>query len=181
MATPDELPLRLQDSNMPAYAVLEPPRRDRSASEHTDRFVFWREKFSFGAFLFGPLWMLWRRLWIVLIIYLVVVGFITYGLQRVGIGWSACAAVFGLIQFLVGLEATSLRRWTRLRRGWRDCGVVIADDREMAERRFFDAKAVRPPIVSPVEAPVMSPLMAATLQSTRPDVTGLFPEPGGGR
>src|SRR5882757_776247 len=130
---------------MPAYAVLEPPRRNRSASDHTDRFVFLRERFSLGAFLFGPLWMIWRRVWLVLVVYLVVVGLIAYGLLRLGIAWPVHAVVYFLIQFLVGLEATSLRRWTRVRRGWRDCGVVIADDREMAERRFFDARAVRPP------------------------------------
>jgi hypothetical protein len=166
---------------MPAYAVLEPPRRNRSATEHADRFVFLRERFSFWAFLFGPLWMIWRRLWIVLILYLIVVGLAGYGLYRLEIGWGTGAAVFGLIQVLVGLEAVSLRRWTRLRRGWRDCGVVIADDLEMAERRFFDARAARLVAASPIEAPHVSPLMAAHLAAGRPDVLGLFPEPGGGR
>jgi hypothetical protein len=166
---------------MPAYAVLEPPRRNRDANDHADRFAFLRERFSLGAFLFGPLWMIWRRLWVVLIIYAAVIGLIEYGLRRAGIGWPARAAVYVLIQLLVGLEATSLRRWTRIRRGWRDCGVVIADDLEMAERRFFDARAARRSAASPIEMPATSPLMAAHLGSARPDVTGLFPEPGGGR
>ena len=166
---------------MPAYAVLEPPRRNRNADDHTDRFVFLRERFSLGAFLFGPLWMIWRRLWVVLIIYLVVVGSIEYGLRRVGIAWPTRATVYILIQLLMGLEATSLRRWTHIRRGWRDCGAVIADDLETAERRFFDARAARRSAASPIEMPVTSPLMAAHLAPGRPDITGLFPEPGGGR
>jgi len=170
---------------MPAYAVLEPPGRNRSASEQADRFVFLREKFNLGAFLFGPLWMVWRRLWVVLIIYLVVVGLIEYGLQRMGIASSANAAIYVLIQLLIGLEATSLRRWTRIRRGWRDCGIVIADDLEMAERRFFDATAARPPAASTVALPVAAPLVAAhvgrDVGPAGPDIIGLFPEPGGGR
>jgi len=166
---------------MPAYAVLEPPRRNRSASDHADRFVFLRERFSLGAFLFGPLWMIWRRVWLVLVAYLVVIGFVEYGLLRLGIAWSAHAAVYLLVQFLVGLEATSLRRWTRVRRGWRDCGIVIADDREMAERRFFDARAARRPPVDPLSMPGPLPLVASHVGPPRPDILGLFPEPGGWR
>ena len=164
---------------MPVFAVLEPPRRNRSAGEHADRYVFWRERFSLGAFMFGPLWMIWRRLWVVLIIYLVVASFTAIGLQLVGIGWPALAAVYLFIQLLIGLEATNLRRWTRIRHGWRDCGVVIADDLEMAERRFFDAQASRSPPANPVA--ISSPLAAAHVGPPRPDIIGLFPEPGGGR
>src|ERR1700680_320119 len=107
---------RTQDEIMPAYAVVEPPRRNRSATEHTDRFIFMREKFSLAAFLFGPLWMIWRRLWLVLVIYLVALGLIGYGLQRFEIALSARVFVLVLIQLLVGLEATRLRRWTLVRR-----------------------------------------------------------------
>jgi hypothetical protein len=166
---------------MPAFAVLEPPRRNRSASEHADRCVFLRESFSLGAFLFGPLWMIWRRLWVVLIIYLVVAGSAVYGLYFMGIGWPTLAAVYTFIQLLIGLEAANLRRWTRIRRGWRDCGVVVADDLEMAERRFFDARATRLSAGNPVTMPTSSPLAAAHVGPSRPDVIGLFPEPGGGR
>jgi uncharacterized protein DUF2628 len=164
---------------MPAYAVVEPPRRNRSATEHSDRFVFIREKFSLGAFLFGPLWMIWRRLWFVLVLYLVAVGLIGYGLQRLDVAWSARAAVAGLIQLLVGLEATGLRRWTLVRRGWRDRGVVIADDLEAAERRFFDARPGR--MGAPAAAAPINPLAGFPEGPLHPDVTGLFPEPGGGR
>jgi Protein of unknown function (DUF2628) len=161
---------------MPAFAVLEPPvRTGRPAANHADRFVFLRERFSWAAFLFGPLWMIWRRLWIVLIIYLIVLGLLEFGLQRLGIASQARSAVFFLVALLVGIEAASLRRWTLLRRGWRDRGIVIADDLELAERRFFDSwsvgKAMPPP---PPPPPSYAPVSNA-------GVIGLFPEPGGGR
>jgi hypothetical protein len=164
---------------MPAYAVVEPPRRNRSATEHTDRFIFMREKFSLGAFLFGPLWIIRRRLWLALVIYLVVLGLIGYGLQHFDIALSASLVVLVLIHFLVGLEATSLRRRTLVRRGWRDRGVVIADDLEAAERRFFDAKPFRP--LTPTPTTPIDPLVGFPDGAFRPDVVGLFPEPGGGR
>jgi hypothetical protein len=161
---------------MPAFAVFEPPvRAGRPAMNHADRFVFLRERFSWAAFLFGPLWMIWRRLWLVLIVYLVVLGLIEFGLRRFGIASQARFTVFFLIAVLVGIEAVSLRRWTLLRRGWRDRGIVIADDLEMAERRFFDSwsvdKAMPPP---PPPPPSYAPVSSA-------GVIGLFPEPGGGR
>jgi hypothetical protein len=161
---------------MPAFAVLEPPvRAGRPAANHADRFVFLRERFSWAAFLFGPLWMIWRRLWIVLIVYLIVLGLVEFGLRRFGIASQARFTVFFLIALLIGFEAASLRRWTLLRRGWRDRGIVIADDIELAERRFFDSwsvdKAMPPP---PPPPPSYAPVSNA-------GVIGLFPEPGGGR
>ena len=113
--------------------------RVAARTDHTDRFVFLRERFSWAAFLFGPLWMIWRRLWLVLIIYLIVLGLIEFGLRRLGIASQVRFTVYFLVALLVGIEAASLRRWTLLRRGWRDRGIVIADDLEMAERRFFDS------------------------------------------
>jgi hypothetical protein len=166
---------------MPAFAVLEPPARNRSASEHADRFVFLRERFSLGAFLFGPLWMIWRRLWVVLVIYMVAVGFLEFGLHGLGVGWVALAGVYLISQVLVGLEAAGLRRWTRLRHGWRDCGVVIADDLEMAERRFFDACARRHADSAADVSPAPAQPVFSQVGPGHPDVIGLFPEPGGGR
>lgn len=166
---------------MPAYAVLEPPGYQRPAIEHTDRFIFLPERFSLAAFLFAPLWMIWRRLWIVLIIYLVGAGLIGYGLYFLGIGATAIAWVFGLIHLLVGLEATTLVRWTRIMHGWRECGVVIADDLDMAERRFFDDRAASRAAAKPAPAVAPGQLPAAQAAPTGPDIVGLFPEPGGSR
>lgn len=129
---------------MPAYAVLEPPRRNRSDSELADRFVFLRERFGWGAFLLGPLWMIWRRLWRVLIIYLVLTGLLAFALSRMGVSSGAWFAIALLVDLLIGLEATNLRRWTLIRRGWHDRGTVIADDLAMAEWRFFSTRQSTP-------------------------------------
>ena len=113
-------------------------------------------------------------------IYLVIAGLIGYALQIVGIDWTVVTLVFGLIQLLIGLEGTNLVRWSRVRHGWYDHGAVIADDRELAERRFFDSRrAVRPADVSvAASAPTLPP--ASEVGQSRSDVVGLFPEPGGG-
>jgi hypothetical protein len=166
---------------MPAFAVLEPPRHGQTAIEHGDRFIFLHERFGLGAFLLGSLWMIWQRLWVVLIVYLAGLGLIGYGLRLLGIGWIVVAFVFLLVHLLIGLEATSLVRWTRVRHGWRECGVVIADDLDMAERRFFDNRAALRAAAKPASVLAPGQLPAAHVGPSHPDVIGLFPEPGGGR
>jgi hypothetical protein len=166
---------------MSAFAVLEPPGQQRTAIEHADRFIFLREGFSIGAFLLGPLWMIWRRLWVVLVIYLAALGLIEYGLRLAGFGGLVRAFIIGLIWLLTGLEAATLLHWTRVRQGWRDCGVVIADDLEMAERRFFDSRMALHPAVGPLPMSPPAQLSAAQVGPPPPDVVGLFPEHGGGR
>jgi hypothetical protein len=138
---------------MPAYAVFEPPMRGRDAGEQADRFIFLRERFSLAAFLFGPLWMIWRRLWLVLIIYLVATSLIELGLRSLGIPIAARTIVYLLLQLLVAIEAANLRRWTLVRRGWRDRGIVFGDDLELAERRFFAANAARRDAANPTSPP----------------------------
>jgi len=166
---------------MPAFVVLEPPGYPDRAIEHADRFMFLRDRFSLGAFLFGPLWLIWRRLWVVLIAYLVGVALIASGLRALGIGWIVVAFVFVLVHLLVGLEAASLLRWTRMRHGWRECGVVIADDLDMAERRFFDSRTALRPAARPAPIWEAGQLPGSPVGPSQPDIIGLFPEPGGGR
>lgn len=166
---------------MPTFAILEPPQDRLTATEQADRCIFLLERFHLGAFLFAPLWMIRRRLWLVLILYLVGMGLVAYGLRVSGAAWILVALVFALVHLLIGLEATTLVRWTRIRHGWREGGVVIADDLDMAERRFFDNRVALRDAAKP--APIVSPrqLPAHQVGSPHPDIIGLFPEPGGGR
>jgi hypothetical protein len=157
---------------MAVYTVHEPPRRNDDPLAHTERFVFVRDGFSWPAFLFGPLWMLRHRLWLALIVYLIVVTALSGALRAVDAG-DAVAAVGLLVALLVGFEASSLRRYGLARRHWRNVGVVVGDDLESAERRFFDAWAAEPMRSPPPPQPAGPPAPA----SSGP-IIGLFPEPG---
>jgi hypothetical protein len=172
---------------MPAFVVLEPPGHGDTSVRHSDRFIFLQERFSLSAFLFGPLWMVWQRLWLEEVAYvagLAVVGRVLYVL---GVGWPATILIFGLIQLLLGLEATSVVRGMRIRHGWQDRGVVIADDLDLAERRFFDDWAARAagagtaPMSSSSPLPPPPALPGTPSGLSQPEVIGLFPQPGGGR
>jgi Protein of unknown function (DUF2628) len=175
---------------MPAYTVHEPPPRDGGdALAAADRFVFVRDKFSLWAFVFGPVWMIWRGLWLVLLLYLVAMAALQATLWAVDAPAVIRAAVGLLIALLIGFEASTLRRWTLSRRGWINHGVVVGDDEETAERRFFDiwmANRGRPPAAAVATPATTMPAVTAAPLATAmpyrtaadpPDVVGLFPEP----
>lgn len=175
---------------MAVYTVHEPPlKRDQTAPD-PERFVFVREGFAFWAFLLAPLWMLRHRLWLVFTGYILVTVALQVALRMVGASTTVMVVVGLLMAWLVGLEAATLRRFTLGRRRWRNVGIVVGDDLDAVERRFFDAwfdqswddgTARRP--ASSSEVPILrSPqgIAQASFQSSS-DVIGLFPEPGAPR
>ena len=165
---------------MPVYTVHEPSRHhsDDDTIAHTSRFVFVRDGFHFWAFLLTPLWLLRHRLWLEFIAWLLIVAGVTFALRRLGIDVMAGGWVGLLIAILVGIEASSLRRWKLARRKFEQVGVVVADDLEMAERRFFDgwmAHGERPTPAFPPAAPAPPPSPFAPPAAT--EIIGLFPQP----
>ena len=145
--------------------------RPSSQEPDPDRFVFIRDGFYFWAFLLPPIWMLRYRLWLVLVGYMG--GAILLAALLSFLGASIVAAGL-LLSLLVGIEAATLRRFTLSRRGWNDLGIVVADDLEAAERRFFDAWVKGEPrlISPPKDVPRTRPAAAS-------EIIGLFPQPGG--
>jgi hypothetical protein len=161
---------------MAIYTVHQPPPRRYEASPDPERFVFVRDGFSFWAFLFGPLWMLRHRMWLVLFGYVafVVALLVVLRLLRVGGGVAAFSGL--MLAILVGMEAGTLRRFGLRRRGWNHLGVIAGDSVESAERRFFDLW-LRGETLAP-ESPVQTP---PAPRPSAPEVIGLFPQPGARR
>lgn len=166
---------------MSVYTVHEPSPKGEESEPNPERFVFVRDGFSFWAFLVPPLWMLRYRLWLVLVLYIILLVAVQVGLALAGASGFVRSAVMVLLSLLVGFEATSLRRWTLTRRGWRNAGVVVADDREAAERRFFDAWVKDHGHSAPPPRAPASPMPIRRTAPAGSDVVGLFPEPGASR
>ena len=165
---------------MPVYTVHEPPRRSGDALAHTSRFTFVRDGFHWTAFLFTPFWLLRHRLWLELVFVIVIIVGLWASLQRLGGGEGFGLLSSLLVQLFVGMEASSLRRWKLARRGYRNLGIVIGDDRESAERRFFDSYIAHEASVEPAVAPTVAPIPPRA-NPTAPEVVGLFPQPDGRR
>jgi hypothetical protein len=165
---------------MAVYTVHEPPLPANASAPPPERFVFVRDGFSLWAALFAPLWMLRHGMWLVLVGYVIVLALLGAALRLVQGTEAASLTVSILLALLIGFEAGTLRRFTLARRRFRNVGVVVADDIDLAERRFFDSW------VNVREGGASKPTPAATaapagMPRSAPDVIGLFPEPGAPR
>jgi len=166
---------------MPTYTVHAPPPCEGKSAE-PERFLFVRDGFHFWAFLLAPLWLLVKRLWLVLVLYIIVNALIAFALRLLHAPATVQAFAGLAVSILLGLEAASLQRWTLARRRWQMLGFVVADDQETAEHRFFGEWVKRAPAPSaPPPLPPSEPVYAAPVRRGQPygsDVIGLFPEPG---
>src|SRR3954464_2822388 len=90
---------RRKEQSMPVCRANEPPRRDDENVAHTARLPFVRDGFHWWALLLTPLWMLRHRMWLELIAYLLLIGGIAFGLQRLGLGASVGPWVGGLFVY----------------------------------------------------------------------------------
>ena len=124
---------------MPVYTVHAPA--SVTGGPDTDRAVFVRDGFHVWAAIVPLLWLLWHRLWLALIGYIALTVAAAFALTKLDVGSGVGVAVMALIALLIGLEAASLRRRKLSRGQWRQLDIVVADDREAAERRFFDRQA----------------------------------------
>jgi hypothetical protein len=139
--------------------------------------VFVKEGFCWPALFFPEIWMIFRKLWLVLVLDLVAVVAIAF----------LAANIDGPLPFLVlllyrlwfALEANNFRRWTLEWRGFRLVGVVEGRDRDEAELRFFANWT--PPLPAPEtpEPPAASPPAPWKPKPESGEVVGLFPAPGG--
>jgi hypothetical protein len=168
---------------MSVYTIHEQPLSIHDGVADADRHVFVRDGFSWAAFLFTPLWMIWHRLWLVLIGYVVLSVLLDFSLGAVGVPSVLIVLAGVMISLLVGLEAATIRQFMLRRAHWKNVGIVSGLDIEDAERRFFDSwlrrrqtqRTATPSASgpSPQDRPVARPPDANS-----GDVIGLFPEPG---
>jgi hypothetical protein len=175
---------------MPVYTV-HAPQTNNAGLRASDRFAFVRDGFHFWAAVMGPLWLLWHRLWLALIGWIVVMAALGVAMARLGPGGRAIFFVNVLIALLMGFEAASIRRWTLSRRNWRQLDIVVARNREAAERRFFDrwtanqyARNDRPAVDRGAPPPTRDiPGQPFSKPPPLPQdaIIGLFPEPGASR
>ena len=177
---------------MPVYTVHAPVTNGADLAA-TDRFTFVRDGFHFWAAVLTVIWLAWHRLWLALLGWIVLTMAIDVGLAKLGVGGEAILLVDLLLALLMGFEAASLQRWTLSRRKWRQLDIVVADDEEAAERRFFDRWTTRqrglvndqwsvdrggPPPTRHIPG---QPFSKPPPPLPQGGIIGLFPEPGGSR
>jgi hypothetical protein len=158
---------------MTLYTVLAPPAQTAEAAPDPLALVFVKEGFCWPAlFLPGP-WLIFRRMWLILALYIALV----VGLTVAGnaIGGAIPGFIYLLLRLLFALEGNGLRRWTLEGAGYRLIDVVEGRKLAEAELRYF--------LVHPIAAAAPSGPNEIAVPTFRPpppaEIVGLFPMPGG--
>jgi hypothetical protein len=155
------------------YIVYEPEdARAESAGERTE---FVREKFSWVALFFTPLWLLWNRLWIAFVVFCAVEVLLASGIYLLRLQGPFTDALLLLPLLIVAFENAQLKRFRLLQKGYREADTVLAADLEGAERRYFERRKLAP--TRKKSAPPASPSSPGISGLAR-SVIGLFPERG---
>src|SRR5262245_24038400 len=115
---------------MAIYSVFAPPGRHRGSIDTAQRFVFVRDGFSWGAFIFGPLWMLRHGLILAPVAWVVLVALLVVAARFWSVPSGTETTVIVLLALLTGFEGSTLRRLSLQQRGWRDLGIVVGEDIE---------------------------------------------------
>jgi hypothetical protein len=99
-----------------------------------------KEGFSWPALLFSVFWALWHHLWLVAAGIFAAELALASILELLGADPATRAAVSVGFSVLLGVLGNDIRRWTLFRRGYLQVAVVTGDDRDTAERRFWDQR-----------------------------------------
>ena len=166
---------------MPLYTVFAPPPKPGESAPDPLRFVFVKDGFCWPALFIPELWLLARRMWLVLVLYIAATLALSLIGERVGgpLPWVALA----LMHLLLALEGNGLRRWKLSALGYAFIGVAEGR-RSDAELRFFSQWRPPAPPDEPADsgrvppaAPPSQPVLDSMAESGT--IVGLFPAPGG--
>ena len=122
---------------MKTYTLHLPAELVRGDPRALDRAVLVRDGFCWSAFAFTVLWFLRHRLWIAALIVGALLVALAFAVRSIGLPPGAAFLVMTLAAFLVGLESSSLRRWTYARGGRPARDAVIAGSHDEAEAKAF--------------------------------------------
>jgi hypothetical protein len=116
------------------YTVYEKPE----AAEPTERVELVREGFSFLAFFLNFFWLLYHRMWWVLVGYMVVL----VGMAMVVHGLHLSETTLMILQtglnLLLGFHAYDLQGWALKRKGYRLGGVLVGESEMAVQRRYYE-------------------------------------------
>ena len=161
---------------MTIYAVHAPVDARNNVAAAAERCAFVRDSFSWGAFFFGPLWLLRHRLWLAFAGWLAAILVLWAASYWFGLTNSAVFWAYLAIALFLGLEGGMLRGFALRRRGFDLADIVASDSRDDAERIFYarwlpslGAPRQNGPLFRPVTPVAASPDATARVIGTFPD------------
>jgi hypothetical protein len=119
------------------YNVYEKPE----AADPADRMILVREGFFWWAFWFGALWLGFKRMWLVLLIFIAASIALSAASHMVDLPKASDMMMQLWLQVMLAYHAGDLQGWTLKRRGYRLAGVLVAPTSMRAEQRYFQHAA----------------------------------------
>ena len=157
------------------YSVHAPPE----GTDDPERFAFLKDGFSWPALFVPVLWVLWHRLWLALVWYIVFVLMVAWTGRLVSDDAAMMVALLGTLLF--ALEGNNIRRAALQNRGWDEVGASFGRNLDEAEASFFARRADQPEDIDPRDRRAALLRAAYTPGHARDagdqPVLGLFPEP----
>jgi hypothetical protein len=122
---------------MTSFTVHLPPTPpgERPAPEKA---VFLRDGFSTWAFIFGPLWFMWKRAWLPAVLWSLVLAVLAGLGVLLKIPADAMSFAALAVALFLGFEGCRLLAWSLQRRGYVESDVVIGENEEEAELVYFE-------------------------------------------
>lgn len=131
---------------MAIFTVHLPPE----GAARPEKVVFLRDSFSAAAFVFGPLWLLWKRAWLAALGWSLLLAAIAgsgayFMLPKYAASFLGLAAAL-----MLGFEGDRILAWSLQRRGYVEGDLVNADNEEEAEMVYFGRlRTLSPQTLSP--------------------------------
>jgi Protein of unknown function (DUF2628) len=116
------------------FNVYEKPE----AAEPTERVELVREGFSFFAFALNFFWLIFNRLWWVLLGYVVVLVGVMGAAEMLHVSETSRMLAQVAMNLLLGFHAYDLQGWVLKRRGYRLGGVLVGESELAVQRRYYE-------------------------------------------
>lgn len=168
---------------MIAYTIHEPAEPPADLAARADATEFIKEGIAWWALFVPVLWLLYHRMWLELVGFIVVLLLVDLVLALAGFGNAAAGWSTLVLSLILALQANDLRRWRLARRGFRTVGAVTGKDRIECELKYFAAWPEIPELQEerPAGGGPARQGGGFRLRENRQgddEVIGLFPDPG---
>lgn len=122
---------------MVTFDIYEPPNASANRLESAEQLLFVKDGFSWFAAFLPAVWLLWKRMWLELVLFVAGAGLIVWAFTAAGASDAGNAIVL-IAQIILGFEAGTLYGAALERRGYKFVGTVSGRSAEDCERRFLE-------------------------------------------
>jgi len=121
---------------MPSYTIYEKP--GLPPHEAIDSAILIKDHYSIFAFMLPAVWMLVKRLWWILLIYILILIPVS-ALETMLPIWASMLITL-LMSLWISLEAPNLIGWSLRNKGYVEVASLYAEDLEHCEHRYVTAR-----------------------------------------